>query len=88
MSLADDIRRKLALALAPAELTVEDESHRHVGHAGARPGGETHLRVRIVSPAFEGMSRLERQRRIYGLLAEEMRAQIHALSLDARTPGE
>ncbi|HEY6577968.1 MAG TPA: BolA family protein [Rhizomicrobium sp.] len=88
MTVADDIRRKLTASLAPLELSVEDESARHSGHAGARPEGETHFRVRIVSCAFEGANRISRQRRIHEILCEELRTRIHALSIDARTPEE
>jgi BolA family transcriptional regulator, general stress-responsive regulator len=88
MSVAHDIRQKLAAAFAPLEITVEDESAQHRGHAGARPEGETHFHVRIVSSAFEGLSRVARQRRIYDVLADELRTRIHALSIDARTPHE
>jgi len=88
MSVADDIRRKLTEAFRPSEITVEDESALHAGHAGSRPGGETHFRVRIVAPVFEGMSRISRQRKIYDILAEEMRTQVHALAIEARAPGE
>ena len=88
MTIADDMRRKLTASLAPLELVVEDESAQHAGHGGARPGGETHFRVRIVSPAFEGVSRVARQRRIHEILAEELRTRVHALSIDARAPDE
>jgi BolA protein len=88
MSIADDIRRKLEEAFRPSEIQVEDESAQHAGHAGARPGGETHFRVRIVAAAFLDTSRVARQRKIYEVLADEMRGQIHALSIDARAPGE
>ncbi len=88
MSMTDTIREKLLAEFSPAELTVEDESARHEGHAGARPGGGTHFRVRIVSEAFCGLSRVERQRRIHAALGEELRTQIHALSLSAITPAE
>jgi BolA protein len=85
---ADRIREKLNAAFTPVSLDVEDESARHEGHAGARPGGETHFRVRIVSSAFEGVARVERQRRVYAALAAEMDSQIHALALKALTPNE
>jgi BolA protein len=88
MTVADEIRRKLTEAFRPSEIEIEDESARHAGHAGARPGGETHFRVRIVAPAFVDMSRVTRQRKVYEVLAEEMRTQIHALSIDARAPGD
>ncbi|HEV2561163.1 MAG TPA: BolA family protein [Rhizomicrobium sp.] len=88
MSVAQTIREKLAAAFSPAALEVEDESAKHAGHSGARPEGETHFRVRIVSAAFEGLSRVERQRRVYAALAEEMNSRVHALALTTLTPGE
>ncbi|HEY2446335.1 MAG TPA: BolA family protein [Rhizomicrobium sp.] len=88
MSVSESIAKKLSDEFAPVELVVEDESARHAGHSGARPGGETHFRIRIVSPAFSGMSRLARQRRIHELLSEELSAHVHALSIVARAPGE
>ena len=88
MRVTDRIRQKLDEALAPLELDVIDESALHAGHAGARPEGETHFRVRIISPAFEGLSRLARQRRVHEILADELRTRVHALSIDARTPKE
>ena len=88
MSVADTIHEKLTAAFAPKELAVDDESAKHAGHSGARPGGETHFNVRIVADAFEGVSRAERQRRVYAALAEEMRGRIHALSLTTLTPAE
>ena len=88
MSVADTIRAKLTEEFRPEALVIEDESSRHRGHAGARPGGETHFRVRIVSRAFEGASRVDRQRRIYDALSEELRGQVHALALTALTPAE
>jgi BolA protein len=88
MSVADTIRGKLTASFAPKELIVEDESARHAGHSGARPGGETHFNVRIVSEAFEGVSRVERQRRVYAALADELKGRVHALSLTTLTPAE
>lgn len=82
------IEEKLTAALAPERLVVIDESHRHQGHAGARPDGESHFRVEIISAEFAGKSLLARQRMVYALLAEEMRQQIHALALTTRTPAE
>ncbi|MGZ6009339.1 MAG: BolA family protein, partial [Rhizomicrobium sp.] len=72
MTVAETIREKLTAAFAPAELLVEDESAKHAGHAGARPGGQTHFSVRIVADTFAGVSRVERQRRVYAVLAQEM----------------
>ena len=88
MTVADAIHRKLTDALAPIELTIVDDSARHEGHAGHRPGGETHFTVRIVSPSFTCISRVERQRRVYTVLADEMKSQIHALALTTLAPGE
>jgi BolA protein len=88
MTIAETIREKLVAAFAPGELVIEDESAHHAGHSGARPGGETHFNVRIVSAAFEGMSRVERQRRVYAVLADEMRGSVHALALTTSTPAE
>ncbi len=84
--IADTIRRKLAEGLSPSELVVEDDSHRHAGHSGARPGGESHFNVTVESAAFEGLRPLERQRLVYRLLADELAGPVHALSLTLRVP--
>ena len=81
MSVAETIRRKLTRRFAPTRLVIVDESHRHTGHAGARPGGETHFRVTIVAPAFAGQSRVARHRLVQETLAAELATAIHALSL-------
>ena len=88
MTTVDTIRDKLTAAFAPAVLDVKDESALHAGHAGARPGGETHFRVRVVSDVFKGQSRVERQRRVYAALDAELKAGIHALALSVLTPDE
>ena len=88
MSMTDTIRNKLTAAFSPVALDVIDDSARHEGHTGHRHGGETHFNVRIVSAAFAGLSRVERQRRVYAALAEEMKSQIHALALVTLAPGE
>jgi BolA protein len=82
------ITKKLQEAFAPESLDVVDESHLHAGHAGHRPGGETHFRVYIVSRAFEGKSRLDRHRMINQVLADDLAAGVHALALKAQAPGE
>jgi BolA protein len=82
------LRAKLSAAFAPIRLDVVDESHRHAGHAGARPEGETHFRVEIVAAAFASKSRVERQRLVYAVLAEELRDRVHALQLVTKTPEE
>jgi BolA protein len=88
MTVASTIESKLNAALKPARLVVLDESERHKGHAGHRPGGESHFRVEIVAAGFEGQSRLERQRRVYAILADELKAGVHALALTTLTPAE
>jgi BolA protein len=88
MKVAATIEAKLRAALAPTRLAVVDESHRHRGHAGARPEGESHFHVEIVALAFDGLSRIDRQRRVYDILAGELAGPVHALSVTARTPQE
>lgn len=78
----------LLAAFPGAEVTVRDDSHRHAGHAGAQPGGETHYAVRLVSPAFAGMTRVARSRAVHAALAEEFAGGMHALALELRAPGE
>jgi len=79
------IEEKLARDLAAAHLEVVDESHLHAGHAGAKSGGG-HFRATIVSARFDGLSRLEAQRLVYSVLADEMSDEIHALSIQTFTP--
>ena len=88
MSTRDIITEKLTEAFKPQNLRVEDESHKHEGHAGHRPGGETHFRVYIVSEAFRGKSRIDRHRMINTVLARELEDGVHALALHASAPGE
>ncbi len=88
MSVAATIETKLKASLNPEHLRVKDESHRHAGHMGASPEGETHFRVEIVASAFEGVSRLDRQRRVHEILAEELSGSVHALALKTKTPSE
>ena len=83
MSVADKMREKLETAFKPASITIVDQSEQHRGHAGYREGGETHFRLEIRAAAFEGMSRVARQRAIYDVLAEELAGPVHALSLSA-----
>jgi BolA family transcriptional regulator, general stress-responsive regulator len=82
------ITRKLTEAFAPESLRVVDESQQHAGHAGHRPGGETHFRIYIVTLAFQGKSRLERHRLINQTLSSELAAGVHALAIHAAAPGE
>lgn len=82
------IERKLTQRLAPLSLEIEDESHRHAGHAGARPEGETHFRLRVVAEAFAGLGRVQRQRLVYEVLREELAERVHALAMTTLTPSE
>ena len=88
MATQDVITEKLRKAFTPVSLRVEDESHQHAGHAGHRPGGETHFRLYIVSDAFRGKSRLDRHRMINAALASELSGGVHALAIHAAAPGE
>jgi BolA protein len=88
MDTRDTILDKLARAFAPLSLDVIDESHQHEGHAGHRPGGETHFRIYIVSEAFRGKSRIERHRMVNETLAAELKGGIHALAIHASAPAE
>lgn len=88
MSVAETIRRKLEEGLTPSTLVIEDQSHLHEGHAGHRPGGESHFHVTIVSEAFNGVSRVQRHRMVTALLAADMGNPIHALALKTLTPAE
>jgi BolA family transcriptional regulator, general stress-responsive regulator len=86
MRVRDVISEKLTKAFAPLDLQVVDESAQHQGHAGARPGGQTHFRVHIVAEAFRGKGRIERHRMINAVLAEELRGDVHALAIEAAAP--
>ena len=88
MDVANRIRTKLTEALSPTRLEVVDDSAKHIGHAGHDGRGESHFAVVVVSEEFEGLSRVDRQRRVYDLLAEELADRIHALSLRTLTPAE
>jgi BolA family transcriptional regulator, general stress-responsive regulator len=81
------IRELLTRELSPSQLDVEDESHRHRGHEGAKDG-RGHFRVRIVASAFEGKPALARHRMVYSALGDMMTTDIHALAMDARAPDE
>lgn len=81
------IREKLTTAFAPTELDIEDDSAKHAGHAGARSGGG-HFNVRIVSTEFSGKSLVERHRMVYAAMGDAMQSDIHALSIQAKSPDE
>lgn len=88
VSMKERIERKLLTAFHPESVNVIDESHLHAGHAGARPGGETHFRVAIASTTFAGKSRVERHRMVNSALAEELADSVHALAIHTAVPGE
>lgn len=88
MTVASRIQEKLTEKLAPSRLDVVDDSHKHAGHVGARPEGETHFFVEVVSAAFEGVSRVERQRMVYDILKEELAGPVHALELRTLSPSD
>ncbi|MBX9715455.1 MAG: BolA family transcriptional regulator [Burkholderiaceae bacterium] len=84
--LSERIEAALRDALQPSEFMLQDDSHLHAGHAGAREG--SHYTVRLVSERFAGLKRLARHRLVYDALREQMQSGIHALAIDARAPGE
>ena len=84
MGMAERMRGKLEAAFNPSALEVIDESEKHRGHGGWREGGETHFLVRMASPAFDGLGRVDRHRAVNAALAEEFAAGLHALTLDLR----
>jgi len=91
--IATIIREKLTAGLLPDRLEIEDDSARHAGHhheggMDGRPGGESHFNVTVVSSAFEGQGRVQRQRTVNGLLRDELAGPVHALSVRALTPAE
>ena len=88
MSLEQSMRDTLMIALEPIRLDVVNESHLHAGHAGSPGTGESHFRLLVVSPLFEGRSRLERHRMVNEALADDLATKIHALSIKAFAPGE
>ncbi len=86
MTIAAQIQQILTESMKPLEIQVVDQSHLHAGHAGARPEGETHFLVRIVSEVFRGKSRIERHRMINACLADLLHNRVHALSIKAFSP--
>ena len=87
MSVESEIRTRLA-ALDPVSLELVDESARHAGHAGARPGGNTHWKLKLISMKFSGLSSVARHRLVYAALGDLMHNPIHALAITASTPDE
>ncbi len=88
MSIEQQMREKLIVALEPTRLDIINESEQHAGHRSSPGTGESHFRLLIVSPAFEGKSRVERHRAVNEILAEELNGHIHALALKTYAPGE
>ncbi len=96
MSIQSSIEAKLSATFQPERLQVVNESHLHAGHHHTDHGheetfdgkGETHFRIRIVSPKFSGMSRIDRHRAVNEVLAPELKAGLHALAIEPAAPGE
>lgn len=89
MGFASQLEERLTAAFSPESLEIINESHLHAGHQEKFDGsGETHLRIRIVSSAFEGMNRVERHRLINALAADAIAAGLHAMAVEARAPSE
>lgn len=84
--LLDTVRRKLDDALQPDSLVITDDSARHAGHREA--AGRYHLKIRVVSARFRGLSAVERHRLVHAALAEELAGPVHALNVDARPPAD
>ena len=85
---AAEMLRRLNSALSPEKIELTDDSEQHRGHGGYNPAGESHFNLRVESAAFQGKSRVERQRMIYSALGDLMRERVHALSISATAPGE
>jgi BolA protein len=87
MSVRDAIVEKLSLKFAPSHLEVIDESEKHRGHAGSRPGGESHFRVRITSPKLDGLGRVAQHRAVMDALDAELKSGVHALAIEVVKSG-
>lgn len=87
-AILEAIHNKLTATFQPTRLEIEDDSARHHGHAGARPGGESHFNVTIEAQAFAGAAKVARQRMVYKALSEELAGPVHALTVKALAPGE
>ncbi len=83
MNRAERIKKILSEALSPSHLELQDESVKHRGHSGARPEGETHFHLKISTPGFASLTKVQRHQKIYALLAEEFKTGLHALSIEA-----
>lgn len=88
MSVRDEIEARLVKTFAPTALEVIDESEQHHGHAGWREGGNTHFRVKISSPALDGLTRVEQHRAVNGALSAQFDAGLHALAIEVTSHPE
>jgi len=88
MTVEQSIREKLTKEFEPEDLVIENESHKHAGHAGSPGTGESHFNVALVSQTFAGMPRVARYRAVHKVLKDELDGPVHALSLDLKTPDE
>ena len=88
LTITQRIEKKVGETFGAESFSLEDDSAKHAGHAGHQPGGETHFNLSVISDAFAGKNRVQRQRMIYQLLAEELEERVHALSLSLKAPGE
>lgn len=85
---ATEIKQRLVAGLAPTRLQLDDQSDRHIGHAGHDGRGESHFALLIESAVFTGLNRVARQRAVYAALGDLMRERVHALTIKALAPGE
>jgi len=85
---AAELTKRIEAALAPTDLTLQDDSDQHRGHAGHDGRGESHFSLRVVSAAFAGLNRVQRQRLVYRALGDLMDSRVHALQIQALTPDE
>jgi BolA protein len=83
-----ELERKIEAAIAPSSLTIIDQSHLHSGHAGDRPFGQSHYHAIVTATAFQGKNRVARQRMVFAALGSLVGQEVHALSMDLRTPDE
>ena len=88
MRVTEIITNKLQTAFEPVSFELTDESESHRGHGGWREGGESHFRLRMTSASFAGQGRVQRQRAVNKVLAEELAGPVHALAMELRAPGE
>lgn len=88
MTVTQALTEKLKAAFQPVDFELIDDSEKHRGHGGWREGGESHFRLRMISASFAGQNRVQRQRAVNKVLAEELAGPVHALSMDLRAPGE